>query len=132
MEASSSNSLFTPQIKQFAIKAAIVFLLFTLTVSILMPDLGALASSIKRDVKKAAKDEKTRTVLLSFIENPAALYRVSEIEEKDGKLKNAVMQMELAIGLLEMHNTNQPVINRYTTRLNSLKEQLKNSAEPAK
>src|SRR4030066_1519440 len=123
MESPSPNSSLTPQVKQFAIKTAIVFAFLMVTVNMLFPDFSA----IKYSIKKAAKDEKTRTLLLSFVQNPAALYRASDIDEKNGKLNNSVMEMELAIGLLEMHNTRQQGIDRYSTRLNNLKAQLKNT-----
>jgi hypothetical protein len=84
-----------------------------------MPDFSALTYSMK----KAAKNEKTRVALMSFIQNPAALYRASEIDEKAGKLNDAVMEMQLAIGLLEMHNANQLVIKRYATRMEHLNSQ---------
>jgi len=44
---------------------------------------------------------------MSFIQNPAVLYRASEFDEKAGKLNDAVLEMEMAIGLLEMHNANR-------------------------
>lgn len=120
----NSNS-FVSQLALFSIKAAIAFILFIVAVVVLMPDFSALSYS----VKKAAKVEKTRVALMSFIQNPAALYRASEIDEKAGKLKDAVMEMQLAIGLLEMHNSNQLVIKRYTTRLEQLNSQLKSSGD---
>lgn len=111
----NSTSLVS-QLVLFSIKAAIAFILFIVAVVVLMPDFSALTYSMK----KAAKDEKTRVALMSFIQNPAALYRASEIDEKAGKLDDAVMEMQLAIGLLEMHNANQLVIKRYATRLDQL------------
>ena len=120
------QSNLTPLVSQltlFSIKAAITFLLFIISASVLIPDFSAL----KHSIKKAAKDEKTRVTLMSFIQNPAALYRASEIDEKAGKFDNAVRDMQLAIGLLEMHNANQLVIKRYTTRLDYLNSLLKNT-----
>lgn len=107
------------QLIVFSIKAAIAFILFIVAAVVLMPDFSALSYSIK----KAAKDEKTRVSLMSFIQNPAALYRAAEIDEKAGKLKDAEMEVELAIGLLEMHNANPVVIKRYTTKLAQLNAQ---------
>jgi len=112
------------QLFLFLVKAVIAFTLFIIAVVVLMPDLSGLSYSIK----KAAKDEKTRVALMSFIQNPAALYRASEIDEKAGKLNNSIMEMQLAIGLLEMHNANQLVIKRYATRLDQLNLQLKTSS----
>lgn len=124
----TSNSPINTEIKRFAIRALIIFILVIAALNLLLPDFSALAYS----VKKAAKDEKTRTLLLSFIENPAALYRAAEIDEKNGKLASAAMEMELAIGLLEMHNTSPSVIKRYTTKLDQINAQLKlQSTAPA-
>lgn len=113
----------------FTIKAAIVFTLFLVAIVFLLPDFPALSFSIK----KAARDEKIRVTLLSFIQNPAALYRDSEIDEKNGKLESAVMEMQMAIGLLEMHSANQSVIRRYASRLEKLELLLKaaKKLEPA-
>jgi hypothetical protein len=111
----------------FSIKATIAFILFIIAAAVLMPDFSALSYSIKKEAKK----EKTRVALMSFIQNPAALYRASEIDEKDGKLNDAAMEMQMAIGLLEMHNANQLVIKRYSTRLNHLNSQLETASERA-
>jgi hypothetical protein len=121
-----STSLST-QFILFSAKATIALVFFIVAIVVILPDFTGLAYSIK----KAAKDEKTRLALMSFIQNPAALYHASEVDEKAGKFSNAVMEMELAVGLLEMHNANQLVIKRYETRLKQLKSQLK-SAEEAK
>lgn len=115
----------TTQFILFSAKAMIVFVLFIVTIVVFLPDFTALAYSIK----KSAKDEKTRLVLMSFIQNPAALYRASEVDEKAGKFSSAIMGMELAIGLLEMHNANQLVIKRYETRLKQLKLKFKSAEE---
>ncbi len=120
-----SSTSFVSQLVPFLIKAGIVFILFIVAVVVLMPDFSALSYS----VKKEAKNEKTRVALMSFIQNPAALYRASEIDEKAGKFNDAVMEMQLAIGLLEMHNANQLVIKRYTTRLELLNAQLKTASD---
>jgi hypothetical protein len=113
------------QLFLFLVKAVITFTLFVVAVVVLMPDFSALSYSIK----KAAKGEKARVALMSFIQNPAALFRASEIDEKAGKLNDAVMEMQLAIGLLEMHNANQLVIKRYTTRLDHLNSQVQPASE---
>lgn len=122
---SNSTSLVS-QLIPFSIKAAIAFILFIVAAVILMPDFTAL----KYSIKKAAKDEKTRVVLMSFIQNPAALYRASEIDEKAGKFNSAILDMEMAIGLLEMHNASPAVIKRYEARLSDLNKEFKASAPP--
>lgn len=113
--------LITHEIKQFTVKAAITFFLFIITVITLTPDFDALSKS----VNKSLKNEKTKVLLGSFIQNPAALYLASEIDEKDEKFDNAIMEIELAIGLLEMHNASEQVVRRYSNRLITLKAQQK-------
>lgn len=120
-----NSTSFVSQLALFSIKAVIACILFIVAVVVLMPDYSALSYSMK----KAAKNEKTRVALMSFIQNPAALYRASEVDEKAGKLNDAVMEMQLAIGLLEMHNANQLVIKRYATRLDHLNSQVKSATE---
>jgi hypothetical protein len=109
----------------FSIKATITLVLFIIAVVVLMPDLSALTYSIRKE----ARNEKTRVALMSFIQNPAALYRASEIDEKEGNIDSAVMEMQMAIGLMEMHNANPLVIKRYTARLDHLNSQLKTISE---
>lgn len=60
--------------------------------------------------------------LLSFIGNPESLYMASEHWEGQKKYDNAIRDMRLAIGLLEMHNANPKVIERYRTRLSALEK----------
>ena len=121
MDTLATNDPLSKQILRFAFKAAIVFFLFTIAVSTFMPDPRDLVKS----VRKAAKDEKTRVIMYSFVQNPGSLNRASEIDEKDGNLQAAIMEMEAAVGLLELHNVNQQIIYRYTTRLNNLRDKLK-------
>jgi hypothetical protein len=121
MNQQSSGDSFAKRIAEFGIKAAIAFFLFIMAVSSFMPDPRDFAAS----VRKAAKDEKTRVLLLSLISNPASLYRASEIDENKGDLPSAIMEMETAIGQLELHSANPQIINRYTTRLNNLKDEVK-------
>jgi hypothetical protein len=59
--------------------------------------------------------------LLSFVGNPEALWIASEHWEEQKKYDNAIREMRLAIGLLELHNANASVIDRYRARLNDLK-----------
>lgn len=123
MQSNTTSSV--SQLVLFSIKAAIICVFFIIAAVVLMPDFSAL----KYSIKKAAKNEKTQVSLMSFIQNPAALYRASEIDEKAGKLNDALLEMQLAIGLLEMHNASQPVIKRYMTRLNHLNSQLEIASE---
>lgn len=123
MQTNSTSTI--SQLVIFLIKAVVVFTLFIVGVVILVPDYRAISYS----VKKEAKNEKTRIALMSFIQNPAALYSASEIDEKAGKFKDAILEMQLAIGLLEMHNANPIVIKRYKSRLDNLNTQIKTAIE---
>jgi len=66
-------------------------------------------------------DERARLFLLSLVQNPVALYKVSEYEERYGKIDSAIRDIELAIGLLEMHAADKTVIKRYHDRLEALR-----------
>ena len=57
--------------------------------------------------------------MLSLVNNPEDFYMSSEHWEKKNKIENAVRDMRLAIGLLELHNTNEIVTERFfTSRVN--------------
>jgi hypothetical protein len=75
---------------------------------------------LKVGVDNAVKDERNKLYALNFVQNPAALYKASEIEERNGKLSNAIRNMELAIGLMEMNGADKQVIKRYNDRLDKL------------
>lgn len=60
--------------------------------------------------------------LLSFVGNPEALYMASEHWEEKNKYDNAIREMRLAIGLLEMHNADAKVLQRYRDRLAALQK----------
>lgn len=79
---------------------------------------------IKSSLSKTFKEERTQLHLLSFIQNPAVLYKTSVMDEEAGKLKEAIRDMELAIGLLEMHGASSSVIARYNERLLKLQNKL--------
>src|SRR5437879_3820065 len=82
------------EIKQFAIKAGIITVLVLTLMNSILPDFDKL---------KRFETPTTKLILLSFIQNPRALLKISEIEEDEGKLDNATREMELAVGLLELH-----------------------------
>jgi hypothetical protein len=108
------------EVKNFGIKTAIIALGIIVTVIVLAPDLGAVSDSINRALSK----EKNKVLLMSFIQNPGSLYRAAAIDERDGKLDNAIMEMEAAIGLLEMHGADTKVVHRYYAKLSDLKAKL--------
>lgn len=56
--------------------------------------------------------------------NPAVHWRVSFVDEKAGRIREAMDEIELAIGLLEMNKADKSVLDRYTRRLEELKRKL--------
>ena len=67
------------------------------------------------------KNERTKLYILSLVQNPAVLFKTSEIAEREGALDSAIRDIELAIGLLELHGADKQVIKRYNARLDMLK-----------
>jgi hypothetical protein len=77
---------------------------------------------IKEGIRKAARDEKTRVRLTGLLtHNPAVHYRVAAIEEAKGNLEAAIEEIELAVGLLELHAADRAAQEKYRTRLQELK-----------
>lgn len=111
MEITKQNNYFN--LIPFIIKAAVILMIAIALSNLIIPDF----SEIKYQIKKATKDEKTRILLTSFIQNPAALYLAAEIDEKNNRVASAIMEMELAIGLLQIHNANPTLIEKYEKRL---------------
>lgn len=112
----------------FTAKAVVITILLALFLDAYIPDfyeiredLSQQKSALKTKVANVLKEERTKLYVLSFVQNPAALYKTSEIAEHDGRLDSAMRDMELAIGLLEMHNADKQVIKRYNDRLEKLK-----------
>jgi len=115
-ETQSGNEWLTPEIKQFWVKLSIFLFSLLIFLGLAIPD----TKMFEQAAAKLFHNEKSRVLTLSFIQNPASLYRLSEIDEAEGKLDWAIMDMRLAIGLLEMHGASTDSINHYTKRLNFL------------
>jgi hypothetical protein len=91
-------------------KLAILILVF-FTIYSLFPDF----KRIKKIITPTGK-----LYMLSLVNNPEAFYMSSEYWETKNKKENALRDMRLAIGLLELHNSNQIVVERYRKRLKYL------------
>ena len=110
----------------FSIKLTIGLLAIFTFFNILLPDYSDIHNFIasRNDlIAKKINEKQNKFYLLGLIQNPAALYRSSEVHESSGNLDNAIRDMDLAIGLLELHSASPTVIERYTKRLNALKKQ---------
>ena len=135
MEAKNSNSSFWP----FVAKTAAVLFLIALFLDWVLPDfsaikadlaaqkaeikadLGTQKEQIKNTLVATFKNERTKLYILSLVQNPAVLFKTSEIAEREGALDSAIRDIELAIGLLELHGADKQVIKRYNARLDMLK-----------
>ena len=112
METNKEQLLIKPSdIGTFAIKTGIVLIGIFILADFLLPDFSNI---------KGLETPKSKLILASFVQNPRALLKISEIEEAEGKFDNARREMELAIGLLEMHGADKQVIQKYSDRLNNL------------
>lgn len=97
----------------FVTKAIIVAISVAAVISFLLPDTDKL---------KRLDTPINKLFALSFVQNPEALYMASEYWEKENKYENAVREMRLAIGLLEMHHADPAVLKRYKDRFEALKK----------
>lgn len=96
----------------FVTKVVVVVAAILIVVSFLTPNFDKL---------KRLDTPVNKIFLLSFVSNPEGLYMASEIWEEQKKYDNAIREMRLAIGLLEMNNADPKVIKRYRDRLEALR-----------
>ncbi len=120
----------------FAIKVAIVTVAFVVGAAFMADALlEALVNTerlqpLKERIRKATRDERTRIRLKGLLTtNPAVHYRVAAIEEAKGNFAAASEEIELALGLLELHGADRQTKERYLARLQELKR--KQDAQPA-
>lgn len=119
---------------RFAIKTAIVTVAISLGVvfivdSVVDTVMSAFATvdtgSLTSRLQNVLREEKTRLRIKGLItKNPAVHYRVSLVQESEGNLPPAIEEMELAIGLLDLHSTDKSAKERYASRLQELKRKL--------
>lgn len=108
----------------FTAKVIVFLVLIGIFSVVMLPDLDEVnyyVNEVKHSLTKIFKEEKTKVLMLSFIQNPEALYKLSEIEERKGSIRSAIRDVELAIGLLEMHGADKQVVKRYSDRALKLK-----------
>ena len=101
----------------FAVKVVIFFAVLAIALHVMLPSFDELDQSMKRLLT-----DRNKLLLLGLVQNPVALYKASEIAEKQGFIDVARRDMELAIGLVEMHGADKQVLKRYYDRLESLKK----------
>lgn len=119
------------------ILALIAYILFTAMVDVIVDALNdttrTTSSTIYATIANGAKairdepgklfSEGVQIRLKGFFSaNPAAHYRLASMYEQKGSISAAVLEMELAVGLLEMHSSEKAVLARYLNRLNDLRD----------
>ncbi len=93
----------------FIVKTFIIVFSVTFAFSALVPEFP-----------KIPETERNKLLLLSFIQSPYVLWRLSLIEEDKGDVKNAITFMEAAISLMEMNGASDGSIKKYHDRLSML------------
>ena len=95
----------------FIIKTAVVSIATVLSLAALLPD-----------VPRIPETDKNKLILLSFIQNPNVLWKLSSLEAARGKKDNAISYLEAAIGLIEMHGGSEKAIKKYQDQIEILKK----------
>ena len=113
----------------FAVKLAILTTAISLgsayIIDSTMNSIVDTASPIRAKLRAVLNDEKTMVRLKGLLTtNPATHYRISVIEENSGNVTAAIEEIELAIGLLELHNADRAAKEKYAMRLQELKRKL--------
>jgi hypothetical protein len=86
-------------------------------------DLRNRSKGVGEWLKSHVQRDKTRIRLVGLLTtNPQVHFRVSLIDEEAGNIGKAIDEIELAIGLLELHRAEKSVIDRYQRRLDALKQ----------
>jgi len=97
-----------------SLKSILIFIIKTIIVSFAI--IISLIIFIP-DIPRIPETEENKLILLSFIQNPYVLWRLSELEELKGRKENAIKYMEAAIGLMEMNNASEKTIIKYRERM---------------
>jgi len=103
---------------QFIIKLVLIWLLFSLMVVQVSNMISKSLSSTKND----STDKKVLVYAKGLINNPEVFFQTSILHEKSNKLENAIADMELALGLLEMQKTSVNYQEKFKKRLQELQE----------
>jgi len=107
-----------PAIKEiliYTIKILIFVFFFLFASVVVLQSVDPFIKAIKSSV-----NEKNRVTILGFVQNPVALEKASTFSEKANLIDRAILEMELAIGLLELHSASPALLAKYTARLKQL------------
>ena len=118
----------------FAVKVAIVTFAVAIGVAFVASSViesvinAAKLQPLKQKIRNAAREEKTRIRLKGLLTtNPAVHYRIAAIEEAKGNYEAAIEEIDLALGLLELHAVDRTTRDKYETRLQDLRRKLAQS-----
>ena len=117
-DKSSDNLFLKTDIGKFFVKSLIVVAMIFGGIYLLIPD---------AKVFKGLETDQNKYVALTLIQNPRILWKMSETDESKGNLQNAIRDMEVAIGLLEMHGARLEVLQIYQNRLQALENKKANA-----
>ena len=117
-DKSSDNLFLKTDIGKFFVKSLIVVAMIFGGIYFLIPDAR---------VFKGLETDQNKYIALTLIQNPRILWKMSETDESKGNLPNAIRDMEVAIGLLEMHGARLEVLEIYQNRLQALENKKANA-----
>ena len=117
-DKSSDNLFLKTDIGKFFVKSLIVVAMIFGGIYLLIPD---------AKVFKGLETDQNKYIALTLIQNPRILWKMSETDERKGNLPNAIRDMEVAIGLLEMHGARLEVLQIYQNRLQALENKKANA-----
>ena len=117
-DKSSDNLFLKTDIGKFFVKSLIVVAMIFGGIYFLIPDAR---------VFKGLETDQNKYIALTLIQNPRILWKMSETDESKGNLPNAIRDMEVAIGLLEMHGARLEVLQIYQNRLQALENKKTNA-----
>ena len=117
-DKSSDNLFLKTDIGKFFVKSLIVVAMIFGGIYFLIPDAR---------VFKGLETDQNKYIALTLIQNPRILWKMSETDESKGNLPNAIRDMEVVIGLLEMHGARLEVLQIYQNRLQALENKKANA-----
>lgn len=104
----------------FTVKVAIFFAVLVVALQLVLPGADEVDQLLKRVLT-----ERNKALAMGLVQNPAALYKASELAEQQGFPDAAIRDMELAVGLVELHAADKRVMKRYSDRLEALRSKIK-------
>lgn len=126
----------------FAVKAFVFSVIFSavfavglsISLNTVLPDVYSverLLEKIGGQVGSELEKDRNRIRLVGFLtHNPYVHYRISQLDERAGRLENAIEEIELALGLFELGPPNNPAREKYLKRLNELQRKKRQATPP--